>query len=614
MDAGLRRSSWAWRPLLFATLVLASVGAGGWVMTTILANEGLNELELLILALFVVTFGWIAVSFWTAVLGGTVTLIARIKGVAPARLVTPLDVGDVAPGTARVALVMPVYQEDADQVVAGLMAMHRALVAQGCRERFDVFLLSDTPAGEAAAYEEDAFAAYERATCAEGRSIYRRRAANHRRKVGNLEDFCQRWGADYDFMLVLDADSIMAGSTMVRLAALMEANPDVGLIQSQPLPVGQQTLFGRVLQFANRLAGPLMATGLAFWQGRNGNYWGHNAIVRLDAFTAHCTLPDLPGRPPLGGEILSHDFVEAAFLARAGYAVWLLPDAEGSYEELPGDVIAFATRDRRWCQGNLQHLRLIGLRGLTLLSRLHLSMGALAYLSSLLWLGFLVLSLADLGYTRLVGHAYFPEGYSLFPNWPEDRTEETLSLFAVTMAMLATPRLLALALTLIDRPMRRAFGGGVRVVISTILEIAFSALLAPIMMVHHAFFSVAVLVGSAVGWKAQRRSARALTWTDAARPHVAATVIGILTGFGVLLLAPDYIWWLLPVVIGLVLSIPFVWVTARPDVGLAARRHGLFLIPEEVAPPDVLSHTVDLAARNDSRPSPRHVPGLVQPS
>ncbi len=601
-----------WRPLMFAALVLTSVAAGGWVMTSILANEGVNELELLILALFVVTFGWIAVSFWTAVLGGVVILAARVRGVVPARLVTPLKAAEPDAGRARVALVMPVYRENADRVVAGLMTMHRALVAEGQRHRFDVFLLSDTPSGDAAVHEEHAFAAFERATRGEGRSVYRRRTANHRRKVGNIEDFCRRWGADYDFMLVLDADSVMAGSAMVRLAALMEANPEVGLIQSQPLPVGQQTLFGRVLQFANRLTGPLMATGLAFWQGRNANYWGHNAIVRLDAFMAHCALPDLPGKPPLGGEILSHDFVEAAFLTRAGYAVWLLPESEGSYEELPGDVIAFATRDRRWCQGNLQHMRLIGLRGLTLLSRLHLGMGALAYLSSLLWLGFLVLSLADLGYTRIVGHAYFPEGYSLFPNWPEDRTEETLSLFAVTMAMLATPRLLGLILTLTDGSARRAFGGGPRVVISTILEIAFSALLAPIMMVHHAFFSVAVLVGSAVGWKAQVRGVSALTWTDAARPHIAATVIGVLTGFGVWMLAPDYIWWLLPVVIGLVLSIPFVWITARPGVGLAARRRGLFLIPEEITPPPELAHVMEAVADSDTRVRSVDASGLAQ--
>lgn len=612
MDAGLARSSGWWRPCLFAGLVLASVGAGGWVMTTILANEGLNELELVILALFVVTFGWIAVSFWTAVLGGAVIVIARFRNIAPARLVTPLASGDPDAGRARVALVMPVYREDADRVVGGLMTMHRALVAQGQRHRFDFFMLSDTPHGEGAAYEENTFAAFERATRKQGRSVYRRRTANHRRKVGNIEDFCRRWGADYDFMLVLDADSIMTRSAMVRLAALMEANADIGLIQSQPLPVGQRTLFGRVLQFANRLAGPLMATGLAFWQGRNGNYWGHNAIVRLDAFMDHCALPDLPGKPPLGGEILSHDFVEAAFLTRAGYAVWLLPDAEGSYEELPGDVIAFATRDRRWCQGNLQHLRLIGLRGLTVLSRLHLGMGALAYLSSLLWLGFLVLSLADLGYTRLVGHAYFPEGYSLFPNWPEDRTEETLSLFAVTMAMLATPRLLALGLTLTDGVARRAFGGGPRLVISTVLEIVFSALLAPVMMMHHAFFSVAVLVGSAVGWKAQRRGVRALSWADAARPHIAATAIGVVTGLGVWMLAPDYIWWLLPVVVGLVFSIPFVWITARPDVGLAARRHGLFVIPEEIAPPPELSDVMEAAGVSRARVAPEDVPGLVQ--
>ena len=590
MGDGMTRSRRAWQPLLLAVLVLATVAVGGRAMAVILNNDGVNELEFVILFLFVVTFGWITLSFWTAILGVAVTVIARCKGVAPARLATPLDDGGAWQISSRVALVMPVYREDPDRVMAGLTAMHASLVRQRCRQHFDFFLLSDTPAGDGACHERRAFDAFHDATRDHGDSFYRRRAANHRRKVGNIEDFCRRWGEGYDFMLVVDADSVMSGTAMVRLVRLIQAHPQVGLIQTQPMAVGQQTLFGRILQFANRLTGPVMATGLAFWQGRDGNYWGHNAIVRLDAFMACCSLPVLSGKPPLGGDILSHDFIEAALMRRGGYEVWLLPEADGSYEELPGDIISFAVRDRRWCQGNLQHLRLIGLKGLKTISRLHLSFGALAYLSSLLWLGFLVLSLADLGYTRLVGHAYFPGGYSLFPDWPEDRTGETMSLFAVTMAMLAAPRFLAAGLSLSDTRLRKAFGGAAKMVTSTFLELAFSVILAPIMMVHHAHFSVAVLAGRSVGWNVQARDVHGLSWRQAARPHIAGTLIGLTTGIAVMALAPDYVWWLLPVLLGLSLSIPFVWVTARPDLGLAARQWGLFLIPEETAPPAELQH------------------------
>ena len=241
-------------------------------------------------------------------------------------------------------------------------------------------------------------------------------------------------------MLVLDADSIMSGDTMVALAKLMQDNPGTGIIQTLPAPVNQETLFGRILQFGSRVYGPALVSGLSWWQLGEGNYWGHNAIIRTSAFIEHCGLPTLSGQAPLGGEILSHDFVEAALMRRAGWQVWIVPELEGSYEELPPNVLDYAVRDRRWCQGNLQHLRLLPAKGLHPLSRLHLIMGVLGYVSSPLWLILLTLSTIDILTQTIVGHNYFEPGYNLFPVWPVSKVSETISLFVVTIGILLVPR------------------------------------------------------------------------------------------------------------------------------------------------------------------------------
>ena len=147
------------------------------------------------------------------------------------------------------------------------------------------------------------------------------------RKAGNIAEFVRNWGGAYDYMIVLDADSIMSGQSLVTLAQTMDAHPTVGIIQTLPLLAGRETLFARLLQFAVRVSGPMFGSGLTFWQLGESNYWGHNAIIRMRAFADHCSLPRLPGSPPFGGEIMSHDIVEAAFpapralrhLAGAGY-------------------------------------------------------------------------------------------------------------------------------------------------------------------------------------------------------------------------------------------------------------------------------------------------------
>src|SRR5690606_8517407 len=348
------------------------------------------------------------------------------------------------PDDARTALVMPIYHEDPEQVGLRLAATYHSLAATGQLAHFDVFILSDSRDPDIVAREQALWDRLCRELDAGGRLFYRNRTENRGRKAGNIADFCRRWGGRYRYFVVLDADSVMAGPTLVRLVQLMEANPDAGLIQTVPRPVGGETLLARILQFSAGLYGPLLAAGLNYWFQNESNYWGHNAIIRTEAFMASAALPILPGSPPFGGEILSHDFVEAAFLRRAGWGVWLVPELGGSYEELPATLSDFVNRDRRWCQGNLQHLRLLTTKGLRPASRAHLLTGAMAYLASPLWLTLLLLTSLEAARAALIPWDYFADATSFGPAWPIARRAELLGLFAATLGILMLPRFLAL--------------------------------------------------------------------------------------------------------------------------------------------------------------------------
>jgi membrane glycosyltransferase len=391
-------------------------------------------------------------------------------------------------------------------------------------------------------------------------------------------------------MIVLDADSVMSGKALVTLARLMDANPDVGIIQTAPLPVGRDTLFARMVQFGARINGPMLSSGLAFWQLGEANYWGHNAIIRLQAFAAHCDLPRLPGKAPLGGEILSHDFVEAAFMRRAGYQVWLVPDLMGSWEELPSNIIDFAARDRRWAQGNLQHMKVLFMPQLHWLNRLHMITGILSYATSPMWFAVLVLSSIITCQEAIQGYQYFESGtHTLFPVWPEYRDGEIAALLLATIVVLLLPKVLGAILAFMNGARRRAFGGGLRLVISLALEQVFSMLLAPPMMVFHTTFVLTTLAGKPVTWNAQDRGDRGVTFGDALARHRWQILLGIIWGALILTFAPRFIWWMMPVLAGLLLSAFLTMVSSRVDVGVWLRRRGLLLTPEESSPPPELA-------------------------
>jgi membrane glycosyltransferase len=590
-----------WRRALFFGLTFASSLIGSFLMLDILKANGVSVLEVLSLLMFFVLFTWISGAFWTAVAGFFVRLVGR----DPALLQPAQVASHVLQG--RTAIVIPIYNEDAARVFSGVEAIWGSLQQQpaGQAQSFDFFILSDTRKADIAAQEESAWRALVKTAPAAERLYYRRRADNVGRKAGNIAEFVRSWGGNYEYMIVLDADSIMSGQAIISLAQLMEAHPEVGVVQALPLLTGRDTLFARILQFAVRVSGPMFASGLAFWQLGEGNYWGHNAILRMKPFADHCGLPRLPGSPPFGGEIMSHDIVEAAFIRRAGYKVWLVPDIPGSWEEVPSNVLDFAARDRRWAQGNLQHVGVMPMRGLHWLSRIHMLTGVLSYVSSPLWLLVLIVTSIVTCMEAITGHKYFPAGtHSLFPSWPQYRDGEIAALLCMTAVVLFVPKILAGYLTLRDRTLRAAFGGTRKFILSSLIEQGLSILMAPIMMLFHSEFVLRALLGRSVGWDAQPRGDRGVGWHESLLRHRWHVAIGLIWGCTIVILAPNFIWWMLPVVFGMLIAVPFTTLTSRSELGVALRKRGLLLTPEETSPPPELVAAEAARARRAQPPMP----------
>ncbi len=568
------------RRRLYFGLVAGTTLIGVTMMLDIVRAAGINALEIIVLVLFAVTFGWISLSFWNAVIGFALMVLRR----DPLSLGPAMNRNSEEPIRSLTALVMPARNEDPERVMSGLAAMLGSLARTGQGHQFELHLLSDTTDPTLARAEEAAWATLKQKL---GRSTglhYRRRPDNIGHKSGNIADFCDRWSEDYDFMVVLDADSVMTGRTLVELVRRMEANPRIGLIQTVPIPARRDTLFGRLVQFAASLYSPMLATGQSFWHTDAANYWGHNAIVRIGPFVEHCTLPILSGDPPLGGPLLSHDFVEAALMRRAGWDVYLLPSIGGSYEEVPANILDYAKRDRRWTQGSLQHLRLLWTRGLHPLSRLHFLLGALGYVASLLWL---LMLLASTAYIVLpsFGIASFLGGYSLLPDWPSPWPSQVVPLLGVTIGLLFLPKLLGVILAL-RHP--RPFGGTGRLLLSALLEMLFAVVIAPVMMMYHSRFVMSVLGGHDIRWEPPVREARAVPWPEAWHKTAGTTVFGLAWAGLTLYSSPTFFLWLTPIFTGVLLAAPLVRWTSSRSLGQWTRRRGLFLVPAETtAPPEL---------------------------
>jgi membrane glycosyltransferase len=561
------------RLALLAVTGAMTLVAGG-VMITLLAGGGLSLLEWTAAVLFVVLFGWIAFGFVSAVAG----------------FLTHWQDGGVAPGpdlpivTRRTALLAPTYNEDPGRIISAIQAMYEDLDDRGVAELYDFYVLSDTRDEATARAEATAVLRLRSRLGNQAGIFYRRRHRNTDRKAGNIADWVGRHGAAYPFMLILDADSLMSADTIIRLTAAMEADQHLGLLQTAPTIVNAETPFARLQQFASRAYSPMMAEGQHWWSGSEGNYWGHNAILRTRAFADHAGLPHLPGRRPFGGHIMSHDFVEAALLRRGGWKVRLAANLSGSYEETPPTLLDMAIRDRRWCQGNLQHAGVVGASGLHWVSRLHMIRGIMSYLTSPLWL---VLLLAGTGVWLQHGSALHIAG------------RPAVWLFTLTMSLLVAPKLLAGLLVNQTKSVRRSFGGPVRFWISIVVEIVLSALIAPVQMLMQSMAVFDVLIGRDAGWATQQRDPGRMSRKEAWRAHGGHMAIGLVAAAIACSLDPAMFWWASPVYLGLIASAPLSLLLAQPALGRMFTALGLFVTPEERAQPFVVARAAELRTAYD---------------
>jgi membrane glycosyltransferase len=579
------------RRAALAAFCVLTTGLAVFAVTAAMGADGLEPLEIAHVGLILVLFGWMAFSF-AASLGG-LWLSRQADSWERAVAQAPLR-----PLTTRTALLAPIYNEDVGPFFARLATMRAGLHAMGLTAMFDIVVLSDSRRPEVVADEQRGFAAFRRGGVGP-RAYYRHRPENVDRKAGNIADWVRRHGGAYDHMVVLDADSLMDALTLWRLAAAMEADPSLGLIQTAPTIVGRRTLFGRLEQFANTLYGPLAAWGVAWWSGTDGNYWGHNAILRVEAFAQAGGLPHLKGRKPFGGHIMSHDFVEAAFLRRAGWGVRLAPALGGSFEESPPTLIDHLIRDRRWCQGNLQHLGVVGAKGLHPVSRLHLARGVLSYALAPLWIALVVtgalLSAPEAGENGAGG---YPLAGAI--------------VLAVSLAFVLLPKLLSYGMMLSEGRARR-FGGPWRALASVGLETVASTLTAPIIMAAHTRALLSVTLGQDAGWSAQQRDEGRLSGRAALAFHWPEMLIGVaLAALGPLMGAGLSPW--LAVAAASLVAAPFiVWWTASIGRGVRLRDAGLLLTPGE-RPAPALAQCVGvnslsprmpetISARHTSRPA-----------
>ena len=561
-----RRSVRRARAATFAVSIGSAVGAFLLFLQVGLA-DGLDMFDVLRSLLILISTFWLAWGAAQGLLGLTTRPVRRPDTRAPIR--------------GRTVVLVPVYNEDPVTTFARIAAMDASIRGEDTGAVFDFAILSDTTSDVIAAREHLWFLRLLAQSGGEGRMFYRRRDSNSGRKAGNIENFIQTSGGSYDYALILDADSLMEGATIAAMVRRMEADPSLGLLQSLPHVVGARSRFGRIMQFSASFYSPVFARGLAMMQGRTGPFWGHNALVRVRAFAASCGLPELSGPPPFGGHILSHDYVEAALLARAGWTVRLDDDLQGSFEEGPENIVEYARRDRRWCQGNLQHARLVGAPGLTGWSRWVFVQGILAYIAPLFWLAFILASIA--AQIFVAPPDYFPLANRPFPVLPADETAKAIGLAVGIFGLLVLPKLL-IAVDAAASGRARGFGGGVRAMASTLLELLLSSVMAPIFLMYQTRSVFQVLTGRDGGWPASNRGDGRMTLAAAWAASRWITVTGLIGLTAISVLAPGLVPWLLPVSLPMILA-PLLISWFSQD-----SRSGLMAVPSELNPAPVLRH------------------------
>ncbi|WP_220469225.1 glucans biosynthesis glucosyltransferase MdoH [Pseudomonas sp. 5Ae-yellow] len=562
---------------LLALVVLVQTLTATYFMLSVLPYHGGNLVEAGMATLFALLFAWISVGFWIGLTG----FVLRRLGGDPRSLLRQQDAATLASTPlARTAVVMPIYHEPVGRSLQGLKSVILTLQRSGTLANFDFFILSDSRDPDVWLAEQAAWDSLRNELGLQNQLFYRRRPLNLNYKSGNIADFLRRWGPTYEYMIVLDADSLMGGDNLVRMVQLMQRHPQVGILQSSPSLINGRSLFSRLQQFSNQLYGPLFTTGLAAIQLGHAAFWGHNAILRIKPFMQHCGLRKLPGWGLFKGPVLSHDFAEAAYMGRAGLEVWLEPDLTQSYEESPPTLSDELTRDRRWAKGNLQHLWLMLFsRRLKLAHRMAFLNGIMGYVASPLWFSFLVLTTIEVARLILWPINYFPEQNQLFPLWPEWHPQRAVWMVSITLTLLFLPKFLAIIDVLL-RGRRHDFGGAIRLFGSVLLEMLISALLAPIRMLSHCRYVLEALFNVNLRWAGQNRSGET-SWLAAILNQGIGSLLALCWASFAWWLDPMFFLWSLPVALPLVLAAPIFVLLSKVGWGEVLMRHRWLQIPEE---------------------------------
>ncbi|MBU1043291.1 MAG: glucans biosynthesis glucosyltransferase MdoH [Candidatus Omnitrophica bacterium] len=570
------------RRFFFFSIVLISTIIGTLSISTILSPNNLSIIELTIIVIFTFLFGWIAMNFWTIVFGFFISLRK------PKDIIEIPQSPQPIPLNLKIALIMPVHNEEVPCIFSALRAIYDTIQEAGVLAHFDIYVLSDSTSKAHGMAEELYWAKLCRDVNGFGKIFYRRRKLRIHKKSGNVSDFCRRWGSQYAYMIPLDADSLMDGETLVRMLNTMEKHPEIGILQTAPMAINQTSLIARLQQFASHVYGPLFFIGLRFWQLDESGFWGHNAIIRMEPFIKYCALPQLSGRPPFGGEIMSHDFVEAALMRRAGWGVWLAYELENSYEELPPNLLQELSRDKRWCQGNIQHLRLLFMPGIPLGHKILFLQGNLFYFSSLMWFLLLILMTVNAIANFLQKPIYFSAEQSLFPAWTIEHPGLSALLLSITAGFLFMPKILSFIIIVLNPQRTIQFGGAQKLGISIILETIFSTLLAPLRMIFHTWYVLLNLIAPKLSWGSQSRLMKKTSFREAFQAHWPATAIALLWAGITYSVNQTLFLWVLTIVAPLILGIPISIFYSYSSVGLFFRKLGLFLVPTETAPSKVI--------------------------
>ncbi len=559
------------RRVTFLTLTCLGTLLGTWLMVRYLNKSGgFRWSEFGLLVCFIPLYYQLNAGFWTALIG--VWMQNRPKDDDTNLWHTIRDENPDSELGVSVAIIIPVYNEDVTRVWEGLRVTYESLAKTGHIKNFDFFVLSDSDDTNKWIEEQTAWLELCRQLKAFGKIFYRKRRKPINRKSGNVSDFCRRWGKRYRHMIVFDADSLMSGALMVNMVRIMEKNPGIGILQTFPKQIASETLLGRLMQFAQSLYGPAFMAGMNYWQNGEANFWGHNAIIRLEPFIQHCALPPLPKTVPFGGHILSHDFVESALMRKAGYAVRLLNTNRGSYEEGPPTLIDTLKRDRRWCQGNMQHFWLLFARGWHFMSRLNFAHGVLSYVSSPLWFLFLVFS------TIL---AAIPG--NVLRDGPALRAGHLL--LGLTVVLIFLPKCVIVMDELVTGRIFKSAKLRLLALVSSMLDTVIFTIMSPVMMWFHTRFVVSIILGQGVKWVAQRRKLDGVDWQEAILTFGGVTILGALWGGVAWWIGLTFLLWISPIFISMLLAIPLaIWL----GTGHSGKRFGFFLSSEELDPPAVL--------------------------